>query len=246
MFTAVFGSDDRTSGTSHDFRIRLNPPMRLNPGTGNPPKWKIALADLALWYTLYNVSDDYNNRQFVYSPNNGVTWKTVQLTAGIYNASALAAAISSAVTANGDNAANLLISANVNTQKFIFTFDNNYQVDFTGLEIRTIFGAESAIYSVSGPMPNVAKMTNEVNSWYLHTDLIEYGQSGALQGRVLHSFNPQVSPGSAIREVPQHAYVAVKSVDFINEVHFWITDQKDRPLNLNGEPVSVRLHFVKD
>ena len=238
-FTACFSSDDRTSGSSNDFTIRLSPGMDLS----SSDRWAIYMADLSLWYTWYNISTLYGTTTFKYSHNAGVNWNTIELTPGIYKADDLITAIGLKITANGHTSASILISANQNTQKFVFSFVGGYQVDFTGLNIRTIFGAESAIYSVSGAMPNVAKMTYGVNSWYLNCDLLDTGYQGRTQGRVLHSFVPDVSPGSAIRETPQATYSLVRSTRVVNEIRFWLTDQLGRSLSIQDEPISLRLHF---
>ena len=236
-FTAVFSSDDATTldiGT-HDFTIRLEPAMRLNG------RYAVSLCDLSLWYTWHNISDLYSNTAFKYW--NGVVWKTVYITKGIYDAADLANAISDLLTAAGDNPANLIIEANQNSQKFLITLSAGYQIDFTGLQIRILFGADNAILTTSGLMPNVAQMTNGVNTWILNSDLVDYGISGSHGGKALHSFSPQVSPGSHIREIPNKYYVMVKNTPFVESVRFWLTDQRGRPLSIQNEPVSIRLHF---
>ena len=240
-FTCVFSSDDRTSGDTHDFSINLSPPIDL---TG-ADRWQVALCDLSTWYTWFNISDEYNNRIFRYSHNGGATWTDINITPGIYSADNLIDFIEAAITANGHVPASLRITPNESIQKFLFQFTNNYRVDFTNLNIRILFGAESQIYSVSGFMPNVAQMTNGVNTWYLQSDLLESGYQGRFPGRVLHSFNPGQDnpPGSALREIPNTFYNMVRSTPNLSSVRFHLTDQRNRALNINGEPLTVRLHF---
>lgn len=48
-----------SSGVSHDFTTTFNPAMRLNPNT----TYYVALDEIAMSYSWYNVSSSYNNNK---------------------------------------------------------------------------------------------------------------------------------------------------------------------------------------
>lgn len=230
-------SSDLSDDQSHDYRIRFTPALNL---TG-ADRWMVALENLQSWYTWFNVSSDYDNTTFRYY--NGAAYKTVNLTPGIYNASDLINAIEVGITANSDDPLNLVWSVNENTQKFVLTLLNGYKVDFGGYNIATLFGGNQAEYSTSGAMPNVAQMTNNVNTWLVHCDLLDFGICGPFQGKVLHSFSPDVSPGEAIQLQPNLTYSLVRPASHVQDVRIWITDQTGRALSIQNQPMTLKLHL---
>lgn len=238
-FSLVLGSDDRREGTTtHDFTINFSP----NIDFSTADRWQVALEQLSLWHTLFNISNDFGNTVFRY--RNATVYKTIDITPGIYAAQDLIDYLETRVLANGDDPEMLQWAANTNTQKFILTLGGGYRVDFTDLPIRTVFGAANIEYTSSTSMPNVAQMSNGVNQWILHCDLVDYGYMGKYPGKPITSFSPDVAPGAAILINPQLVYVLIREAKSISSIRFWLTDQTGRPLNINNEPVDIKLHFI--
>lgn len=236
-FSMILSSDYAYKGNSHDFRIRFTPELNMSGGD----LWQVALEKLDTWNTWYNISDDYDNRVFTYY--NGTAWKDLNIEPGIYSADDLIAIIDAGVVANSDDPNNLVFSINLNTQKFVLTLASGYKIDMTNKNIRVLFGAQSKIYDTSGSFESVAKMTNNVNAFVLHCDLLANSVLGGNQSEALEVFTPDVAPGESIALRPNLSYNMVRPGKAIRECRIWCTDQLGRPLNLNNEPLTIKLHF---
>ena len=62
-------------GPSHDFTTTFNHVMNLKPSK----KYLIALDEIAMSYSWYNVSKSYDNNTLKYSHDSGTTWHTIKL-----------------------------------------------------------------------------------------------------------------------------------------------------------------------
>ncbi len=239
-FTAIFSSDQRASGSTHDFQIQFNPTLDLS----SADRYEVAVQSINTWYSHYNISDDYNNRTLKYSSNGGVSYTTITIPAGNYSALDLISEISSLITASGGVSANVIILANFNTQKFEFVLANNYRLNFDTGNLYVIMGVDPIVYSASFTAPNVAKLSNNVNNWLVHFSMIQAGILGGSSSRVIYSLVPDTEPGGHIYEKPSFpCYCLVEDAKHFTHVRIQITDQNQRPINLNGEPFSMALHF---
>jgi hypothetical protein len=80
----------------------------------------------------YLVNIDESNQRFIYSPDNGVTRKKINLPVGAYQLSGINAEIKRQMTSNGDNSDFINIEANKNTFSSIINItDKKYEVAFT-------------------------------------------------------------------------------------------------------------------
>ncbi len=238
-FQAIFSSDDRSTGSTHDFTINMNPALDFS----GQDRWEMAVLGVNTWYSSYNISDDYVNRVIKYY--NGVETKTITLESGNYSADDLILEIGQWIEANEDDPDAITIFANHNPQKFEFQFLGGYKLDFTEGLLYTIFGVEAIVYDADFVAPSVAKVSNGVNSFIINTDIVSGSILGANSGYAITTFVPVGEPGSAIYHTPNFAcYSLVQPVKFIRKIRIWLTDQTgSRPINLNGEPLSLQLHF---
>lgn len=67
---------------SHDFIVRFNPPLNLNPEM----KHYLALDRLSMTYSWYNIRSEYGNNKIKYT-HDGSTWQTITFSDGMYSCS---------------------------------------------------------------------------------------------------------------------------------------------------------------
>lgn len=67
---------------SHDFIVRFNPPLNLNPEM----KHYLALDRLSMTYSWYNIRSEYGNNKIKYTQD-GSTWQTITFSDGMYSCS---------------------------------------------------------------------------------------------------------------------------------------------------------------
>jgi hypothetical protein len=86
-----------------------------------------------------------------------------------------------------------------------------------------------------------------VNSLLIHCDIINQSYINSDTSDVLYSFVPNSAPGSNIQVQPKPSmiYLPLKIPDFIYKIRMYITDQLNRTVNFNGEPITYMLHLRK-
>lgn len=238
-FTVVLSSDHAENPKiTHDFVVRFRRGLDLRNS-----RYQCAMTHATIWFSFYNVSSDYNNTRLRYY--NGTAWNEITIPDGNYTARALIAAILNIVKTLGDDPDSIVIRPNYSTGKFEYELSGGYKLDFTGYNIKRIFGADDAEYENTGTFPHVASITNGINSILINVSVIDGSVVGTNSGEAIWSFTPQGPPSSLLEVKPYFpTYVLCKPVDIVEEIRVRIVDQRGIPINLNGEPVTVSLHFM--
>lgn len=146
----------------------------------------------------------------------------------------------------------ILFSPDEATQKVEIRFNYpNVSIDFTQPDTpREILGFNSAIYGAypNAPItilaPNVAGF-NTVNSLLIHSDLTSRGiRFNNDYNQTITQVLIDVSPGSQIVSKPFNP-PRIPLTELVNakrtNIRFWLTDDKNRRVNTNGEYWSVRM-----
>ena len=60
---------------------------------------------------------------------------------------------------------------------------------------------------------------------------------------IIYSFLPNVSPGEKIVEVQKNLIYAPLTIDTIQRMTTWLTDQDNQPLDLQGETLTIRFYL---
>jgi hypothetical protein len=222
-----------------NFAVRFSIPISLEG-----LKWNIALCKLTTYYSWYNISAAIGNNTFVY--NNGSVDRTLTLEDGTYMFEELVSQIQDLMVALGDytvvsgqNVFDINFSLDPSDGFVTVLLTNGYSIDFTDLDIRTIFGADSAIYNTSVTFPNPADIRNGVDTILVHLDTIS-GNS-YLNGNssdVVYSFSPFVDANGIIDIEPSGPYVGVSCNNQIEQMRVYLTDQNNNPISLNGSPLT--------
>lgn len=233
--------------TSHNFMIQYLRPIQINE------TWEMALIKTNLWYSWYNVSVEYNNNIIRY--NNGALWRSnITIPNGQYTITQLNDYLHSIMKTNGDytvvggiDTFDINILPNFSTLHVDIVITNSYKLDLTLSDFNLLLGFTQIIVSSTQEGANVANINRDINSIQLHCNVAAGSYENTIDSNILYSFVPNSPPGSNIEVNPQPKliYLPLRRRDIINEISIYFTDNLNRPLNLNGEPVSVLLHFRK-
>ena len=237
-----------TNARSESFQVSFSPPLIL----GND-SYELALNKAFIWYSFYNISSEYNNTTASYSPDNGVTYKPLNILPGQYSIEQLNDRIHSIMKANGDytvsvngDVYDINITPDFSTLKIQISISNNYRLDLTGSDLNLLLGFDKIIVTSTQLGANVANINNGVNSIKISCDILTGSYDNSANSNVLHSFSPTTSPGSQMVEnVNNLIFIPVIPARTISSIRMTITDQNNRVLNLNGEPVSYYLYLRK-
>lgn len=242
-YSFVF-SADTTDWTTH-----FSQSFFLDPEN----KYELALVNLETYNSIPNISK--SNNTFVYSSDEGVTWKTISLPEGSYEIQQINDVIQCQLKANGDwNSARreeepahyIAVGANRATLRTeIEILGPSYKVDTGKSSIAATLGFDPKVLSTGIHTGDKPVDISTLSSILVNCDLI--GASSFLNGTphpVAYSFYPSVGPGYKILETPNNlVYLPVSQRGNIQRVHVWLTDQRGSPLNLRGERITIRFHL---
>lgn len=233
-----------SSQLSHDFTIEYSNPIIIDD------EWEAALIKCNLWYSWYNISDEFNNNTLRY--NNGVGWKDVTITNGQYTITQLNDYLHVVMKANGDytvvggvDTFNINLLPNFSTLKVIIQISNSYQLDLTVSDLYLLLGFQSIVVTTSQEGYKTANINRDINSIQIHSDLVEGSFENAVNSNILYSFVPNQPPGSNVEVIPQPSliYLPLRKKNLIDRIRVYLTDNLNRTINVNGEPVSVLIHL---
>ncbi len=88
-----------------------------------------------------------------------------------------------------------------------------------------------------------ADITRGVDRVLIHCSIVGGTYENSFESDVVYSFVPNVSPGSILDIQPFHPiYLPLKETT-IRKIRMMITDQNDRPIDLNGQHVDYLLNI---
>lgn len=229
----------------------------------------VAVEEATVWWTIPNIITGVNDLIRITGENDqgGTGTFNIILPQGLYDLSGLNQAIITGlenagaltVDGNGNSISLISLEADDATQKVRIRFNTAQAAIYfnIGQTPREILGFESNQY---GPFPGsyptsvLAENTaafNQVNYFLLHSDLVNKGI------RFNNSFNQtiaqiliDVAPGSQIISKPFNP-AKCNGQELAGSrrtnLRFWITDDKQRPVNTNGEYFTARIviHYMR-
>src|SRR6218665_3154665 len=232
-----------TSNTT-DWSTYFSPPLFLDPKR----KYELALVNLETYNSVPIITTA--NNTFVYSPDSGVTWKTITVPEGSYEVIQINAEIQRQLEANGDWNAGagehyISVGPNLSTLRaFIKIESATYQVDLAASSIRTTLGFNAQTLSSGYHEGENPVDILQVSSILVNCDIVGGSTLSGSQLPVVYSFFPDVSPGFKIVESPKNlVYLPVSMSGNISQIRVRLTDQNNIQLNLRGEVVTIRFHL---
>jgi len=226
-----------------EYTIRFSRPFDLRS-----LKWNASVGKISTYFSWFNISSSNN----VFKYNNGSIDRTLTLETGCYSFQSLVEHIHDKMTALGDfTLVDGIATFSINFELDLSDGDvsmllsDSYTVDFTGLNIRTIFGFNSNEYTTSSVSENKANIRNGVDTVLIHCDLIS-GNSyyNGIESDVIYSFIVNAEPNEVINiDANNSTPVAVKGTSSIDEITIRITDQDNRKLDLHGQQLNIEILY---
>jgi hypothetical protein len=208
----------------------------------------VSVEESTVWWVVPNIIEGQNNRMYIFGDNDsgGTELFTIEIPQGLYDLSGLNQAILAELEAAGaktvDGGGNPLplisLTADDATQKVRLRFNyTNVYVDFQPNDTpREILGFDALQYGPypTAPLsilaPNTAAF-NQVNQTIAQV-LIDVAPGSQI---VSTPFNPARCNGQELAGSKR------------TNLRFWLTDDKQRPVNTNGEYFTARIviHYQK-
>ena len=202
--------------------------------------YEIALHSLESYYSFANV-DETKNKIRIFLKNQ---WIDLEFAVGCYEHEDINKELQRMIVAIGGNKTDVILSANRNTFQTIMTINSNVKVDFTiNNSIRTILGFNSKIYDHGRHLSEHTVNIMNINSIFVHTNVIGSTYVNGSQTPVIYSFFPDIPPGGKIIVQPRVLIYLPISISVISRLSSWLTDQDGRRLNLRGEELTLKYHL---
>lgn len=230
------------SGNKSDFETNINPPLHLD----DCKQYEAALLSVDTYYSFPNITSENN----VFKYFNGQSWKTIELNTGSYELSAINDEIQKQMIINGDyneegNSFYIELTANVSTLKSIVNISHDsYKVDFSvENSIGPTLGFEGEKLGGYHESQNIVDIM-KINCILVNINIISGSYVNGVQQPVIYSFFPNVAPGRKIVERPNPTLTYYPlNTRFIDRVAVWLTDQNNKPIDLRGETLTVRIEL---
>ncbi len=229
------------SGVGSDFRITHNS-IILDPRK----KYEAAFLSLETYNSFPNITKGKNN---IFKYFNGTSWKVLELDTGSYEVETLSDEIQRLMVINGDyDVANSkfyieIIPNKIKLSSIVKITDPNYKVDFAVTKsFASLLGFKKLVIDDAyNESTNIVDIMT-INSILVNVDIIAGSYVNGVPLPVIYSFFPNVSPGYKIveRPSPQLIYYPISRND-INIMRVWLTNQDNKPVDLRGERLTVRI-----
>lgn len=247
------GAINRSADGSR-FEILLEDAVKVPPEAENIT---VSVEQATVWWVVPNILMGVNDKMYILAPNvaNVLTNYTLTIPQGLYDLPGLNQAILRDLSNQGAKispSAVIGLSPDDATGKVeMKLFYAGSQVDFTGLNtFREILGFDAAIVGpvVVAPTSYIAQSVagfNTINYFLIHSDLVNRGiRFNNNYSQTISQVLIDVPPGSQITSTPfnpaRTQAPELKGVMRTN-LRFWLTDDRDRVVNTNGEYWSARL-----
>ena len=130
------------------------------------------------------------------------------------------------------------------TYKVFIQLDENYQIDFAGSgNFHVLLGLEKKLLKTSAFGANLPNISNSIDNIYLICSLLSDSIVSGKKSNVLFTFPTNTKTRSLpFKEHPQINYLWNKiNTKYISEVRFYMTDDEDREVDLNGIDISLAI-----
>ena len=224
-----------------DFTTKLIPELVLESNVQH----FIALDHISMSASWYNVRPEYGNTKLRISKDKGANFEEINFPSGVYDYDDLHEFIHNKIGKLGDGknyGINILF--NFTTFKVFIQLDENYQIDFAGSgNFHALLGFDKKILKSSAYSESLPNITNSVDNIYLRCSLLSDSIMDGKRSDVLFTFPTNTKTRSLpFREHPQIGYLWSKiNTQYISEVRFWLTDDKNREVDLNGIDMSLTI-----
>ena len=225
-----------SDGSPQNFEVNYNVPLEFLQST------EIALIGCNMWYSWHNISKEYNTNKLKYF--DGKEFKIIIFPEGNYDFDDIQDYINDHFKTNDPP---ISIHANTVTLRTIVLLKPGFQIDLSkdsSGELYKIFGFEPQIINQPKAESKFkADITRGVDRILIHCSIVGGTFENTFESDVIYSFVPNKAPGSILDIQPFHPiYLPLKEIT-IRKIRMKITDQNDRPIDLNGQNLDYLLNI---
>ena len=233
-------------GKSHDFKVKFNPNLEFFNDV------YVALDSVSTEYGWYNVrGDQYNNNIFYYTNNtttNPINWTPISFKDGIYTYDQLNEIIRDKIVkdskAYSSDNPGINFKMDYSISRVYIELAPNFGIDFTKNNFRKLLGFESKILKNSEYGDLVPDITNSIDDIQIRTSILNESNVNGSEGDVLYQFSTAgLRAGKHFKIEPRRLLWNKINSHKISEIRIYITDQLERPLNLNNSTLSLNLNL---
>lgn len=237
-FPIFLNSRDGVNSKSHDFTIRFNPELVLEKNK----KHFVALDSINMSYSWYNLSNTFNNNTIKYSHNSGTTWTTVTFPNGNYSYDDLNNYLQQVLSSNGHSKTGIDISFIPSVFRVLIKFETNYQVDLRTGHFHQLIGFDQVVVTSSSYGNHLPDITRSVDALFIHTNIISNSIVSGIESDVLYRFSVDDLTLSFPFHVEGKRLLYSKiNTTIIKDLRIYITDELNRPVDLNNISVNITL-----
>ena len=225
------------SGISTDFKTYFKEPIEFDSG-------EAALLSLETYNSIPNITEI--NNKFKYSNDGGITWKIIILPPDAYEYRQIADEIKMQMIKNNDVGEDIyFINFDIRRLSSVIEINHkDYKIDF-GCENSigpTLGFTDQIIGEGIHKSPNIVNISH-INTILVNVDFISHSYLNEDKYPILYKFYPKVAPGYKIVQTPQNLIYLPVNRNPLNEIRLWLTDQDRKPLDLQGEKLTVTIHI---
>lgn len=235
-FNSAAAVRESFANSHEDFEVKINPPLNVGPNA------KAALVSFSGYYSWHNIRQEYNNNNIKYSTNGGA-FQDLAFPDGLYsyediNQYFVFAGISPAPT----------IAFNDTTYKVSIVVPKNLILDLSNGEFADLLGFEKTkLPEGEYTSPNPPNLSRDIDSLYVHCDVVKDSIVDGEWGNVLFSFSTaNLTPGYPFVMEPHNLRFVKVSSQTITSVHLYITDVFRRVICLNKAPIRIVITIQDD
>lgn len=245
----VDSSINRNGTTTHDIRQQVYPVKQLNG------PHSMALVSINTYASWHNVSAAIGNNVFTYV-NTALAARTVTIPDGVYSAATLFAEIYAGMKDNtdytvelGSDVFSIVFDSRIADNRATIEISDGFKASFnlcTGLA--ATLGFAPTLVSASKDAEYEMDIFNGLQELQLHTDLCEGSIENGSPSETIGTFQAnQFAPNEAISVVPgELLFIPLRSQQSISQYRFWLTDQHNTPIDLQGAALSITCFVKRD
>jgi len=249
------GAINKTA-TGDKFEVRLDKPVSIPPSAVDV---SIECVGANIWYTTPNIAAEYNNNTLYLFYGEIAVPVTIVIPDGLYGADTLNATIRRAISAIDIPGAgglkfastSIQISSNPATQRIVITLADNLGMFADPLATNNVADTLGFTSDINATYTgqhfegdSVAKL-NRINSYLLHTDLVNDGISiNSSFDSILAEIQLTADPGDLLTYRPYIPYrISGKHLKYgtKDNLTFYLTDELNRPIDTFGENFSFTI-----
>lgn len=214
-----------------DFTVRFTLELTFD----GSKTYYIALDNLSTSYSLYNISSEYGNNTVKYSSNSGTSWSTITIQDENHTYDDLNSIISDATSQK------ITIRFISYLFKVRVTLDDNHRLGLRSGNFADILGFDKKILTQTELGSKLPDITRSVDDLFIHTSVSESVVSGQSSSCLYRFSVDNLALSYPFHIEPKRLIWAKLNTNRFRDLRIQIKDFRDRPINLNGLPVSLTL-----